>query len=71
MALCELKSLDFTKESIKILGVHIFYNKKLQDDVNFRTAVKDICNMIKLWRMRHLSLEGKITTFVLTKVHLS
>ena len=35
VALCGLKSLDLTKESIKILGVHISYNKKLQDDINF------------------------------------
>ena len=46
-----------TKESIKILGVHMSYNKKLQDDINFYTAVKIICNVIKL------TLEGKITTF--------
>ena len=26
-------------------------------------TVKNICNVIKLWRMRHLSLEGKITIF--------
>ena len=54
VALCGLKSLDLTKESIKILGVHISYNKKLQDDINFCMAVKNICNVIKLWRMRHL-----------------
>ena len=35
VALCGLKSLDLTKKSIKILGVHISYNKKLQDDINF------------------------------------
>ena len=46
-----------TKKSIKILGVHMSYNKKLQDDINFYTAVKNICNVIKL------TLEGKITTF--------
>ena len=46
-----------TKESIKILDVHMSYNKKLQDDINFYTAVKNIFNMITL------SLEGKITTF--------
>ena len=46
-----------TKASIKILGVHMSYNKKLQDDINFYTAVKNICNVIKL------TLEGKITTF--------
>ena len=63
VAPCGLKSLYLTKESIKILGVHIYYNKKLQDDINFCTAVKNIYNVIKLWRMRHLSLEGKITFF--------
>ena len=59
----ELKSLDLTKENIKILGVHISYNKNLQDDINFCTAVKNICNEIELWHMRHLSLEAKINTF--------
>ena len=39
------------------------YNKKFQDDINFCTAVKSICNVIKLWHMRHLFLEDKITTF--------
>ena len=34
-------------------------------------TVKNICNVIKLWRIRHLSLEGKITIFkslVLSKI---
>ena len=48
LALCGLKSLDLTKESIKILGVHISYNKKLQDNINLGTAVKNICNVMKL-----------------------
>ena len=63
MTLYGLKSLDFTKESNKMLGVHVSYNKKLHDDINFYTAVTNICNVIKLWRMRHLSLEVKITTY--------
>ena len=63
VALCALKSLNLTKESINILGVHVSSNKKLQDDINFCMAVKNICNVIRLWRMRHLSLEGKITIF--------
>ena len=42
VALCELK-----KESIKILGVHISYNKKLQDDNNFCMTVKNICDVKK------------------------
>ena len=63
VAFCGPKSLDLTKESIKFLGVHISYNKKLQDDLNFCMTIKNICNMTKLWCMRHLSLESKITIF--------
>ena len=48
VALCGLESLELTKENIKILAVHISYNKKLLDDINFCTAVKNICNVIKL-----------------------
>ena len=44
VALYGLKSLDLTKESIKILGVHISYNKRLEGDINFCMAVKNICN---------------------------
>ena len=58
-----MKSLDLTKESIKILGLHISYNRKLHDDINFSMTIKNVCNVMKLWRMRHLSLEGKITIF--------
>ena len=63
VVLLGLERLDLTKESIKILSVHVSYNKKLQDDKHFCMTVKNICNVIKLWRMRHLSLEGKITIF--------
>ena len=63
VALCGLESLDLTKETIKILGVHISYNEKLQDDINFCMTAKNICNVIKLWRTRHSSQGGKITIF--------
>ena len=63
VALCGLKSVNLTKESIKILSVHLSHNEKLQIELNFCTTIKNISNVIKLWRMRHLSLEGKITIF--------
>ena len=46
VALCGLKNIDLTKECIKVLGVHISYNKKLQDDMNFCNAIKNICNVL-------------------------
>ena len=54
-----MKCLDLTKECIEVLIVHISYNRKLQDNKNFCDTVKHIY-VIKLWCMRHLSLEGKI-----------
>ena len=63
VALCGLKSDNLIKDSMKILGVQLSYNEKLQNELNFCTTNKNICNVIKLWRMRHLSLEGKITIF--------
>ena len=58
-----MKNINPTKKSIKILGVHISYNQKIQDDLNFTKTMKNLCNVIKLWRMRKLTLEGKITIF--------
>ena len=49
VALCGLKSVILTKESIKILGVHLSCNEKLQNELNFSTTIKNICNVIKLW----------------------
>ena len=56
VALCALKIVNLTKESIKILGVHLSCNEKLQNELNFCTTIKNVCSVIKLWRMRHLSL---------------
>ena len=55
-----MKSISLTKESTKDLGIHISYNKKIEDDLNFSKTIKKLCNAIKLWRMRKISLEGKI-----------
>ena len=35
VALCGLKSVNLSKESIKILGVHLSYNEKIQNELNF------------------------------------
>ena len=48
VALCGMKNVKLTEESIKILGVHISYNKKIQDDLNFTETIKNLCNVIKL-----------------------
>ena len=48
VTLCGMKNISLAKESIKMLGVHISYNKKIQDDLNFTKTSKNLCNIIKL-----------------------
>ena len=42
MAVCDMKSFDLTSGTFKILGVHLFYNKTLQNEMNFLKAIVDI-----------------------------
>ena len=48
MALCGMKNINLTKESIKISGIHISYNKKIQDDLNFTKTIKNLRIVINL-----------------------
>ena len=63
MALCGIKCVDLIHDTIKVLGVHLSFDKKLQSEKNFGTTVSNILNTLKVWRIRKLSLEGKITVF--------
>ena len=45
--LCGMKIINLTKEIIKILGVHISSNKKIQDDLNFTKINKNLCKVIQ------------------------
>ena len=41
-----LKSADLTPDSLKILGVHFSYNKKLQNEKNFSQVILDTQNTL-------------------------
>ena len=62
-AVCGMKNIDLTKDAVKIIGISFSYNKAIQNELNFRTTISKIQAILKLWRMRRLSLEGKITVF--------
>ena len=55
--------IDLTKKTMEVLGIHFSYNKKLEIEENFIRHVQKIEKVLKLWRMRNLTLEGKITVF--------
>ena len=60
VALCEVNSIDLVQETIKNLGLHFSYNKKLREEKKFVSHIKSIENLLKIWKMRTLSIEGKI-----------
>ena len=63
LALCSMDCIDLTKKTIKTLRIYFSYNKKLETEENFIRHVRKIEKVLKLWRMRNLTLERKITIF--------
>ena len=63
MAVCGMQSVDLTRDAIKILGVYFSYNINLMNQKNYCQAITNIHGILKLWRMRNLSVEGKIVVF--------
>ena len=61
IALCGTKCINLRLNSLKILGIHFSYNKKSENDENFLKQITSIEKVLKLWRMRNLTLEGKVT----------
>ena len=63
MALCGVDCFDLTEDVIKILGIYFSYNKKLEPEKNFLIHIVKIRNILKLWKLRNLTIEGKIVVF--------
>ena len=63
MALCGMNCIDLTEDAIKILGIYFSYNKKLELEKNFLNHIAKIQNILKLWKLRNLTIEGRIVVF--------
>ena len=63
MAVCGIKCIDLTTETINILGVQFSYNQNLQTQRKFEKSISNMKNILKLWRMRNITFEGKIIIF--------
>ena len=63
VAVCGMRCIDLNVDTLKILGTHFSYNKKLKDEKNFYKTVTDMQRVLKIWKMRRLTLEGKIVIF--------
>ena len=63
MAVCGMRCVDLKNDTLKILDTHFSYNKKLTGEKTFYTTVTNIQRVLKKWKMRNLTLEGKIVIF--------
>ena len=63
MALCEMDCTDLTEDLIKILVIYFSYNKKLEQENNFLNHHVKIQNILKLWKLRNLTIEGRLVAF--------
>ena len=63
IALCGTKCINLRLNSLKLLGIHFSHNKKSENDENFLKQITSIEKVLKLWCMRNLTLEGKVTVF--------
>ena len=63
LAVCGIQCVDLVLDTIKILGTHFSYNEKLKEENNFCLIIANIQCVLKLWKLRNLTLEGKILIF--------
>ena len=63
VAVCGIQCVDLVLDTIKILGTHFSYNEKLKEERNFCLIIANIQRVLKLWKLRNLTLEGKILIF--------
>ena len=58
-----MKYINLKLETINILGIHFLHNKLIAREKNFLKAILNIQGFLKLWRMRQLTIEGRILIF--------
>ena len=71
VALCGMKQVNLNSASVKILGIHFSYDENVIKEKNFLEIIKMIENIVHVWKMRNLTIMGKITIFktiILSKI---
>ena len=63
VAVYGIRCIDLNVHTLKILDTHLSYNEKLKEDKNIYKIVTDMQWVLKIWKMRRLTLEGKIVIF--------
>ena len=58
-----MECIDLTDDLIKILGTCFSYNQTLEQERNFLNHIVKIENILKFWKLRNLTIEGRIVVF--------
>ena len=61
VALCGMKNINLKKNSENSQS-SLFLQQKIENEKNFKNHIQIIEDVLKIWRMRNLTLEEKITT---------
>ena len=64
MALCRMDCIDLAKDVTKIFGIYFSYKKKLEQEKHFLNHIVKIQNILKFWKLRNLTIEGRIIVFI-------
>ena len=63
MAVCRMQSVDLTRDAIKMLRICFSFDINPMNQKNYCKAISRIHGILKLLRMRNLSIECKIVVF--------
>ena len=63
LAVCGIHCVHLVLDTIKIFGAHPSYNEKLKEERNICLMIANIQRVLKLWKRRSLTLEGKTLIF--------
>ena len=66
-----MEYIDLTKDTIKILGIYFYYDKKLKQEKNAFGHIVKIQNILKLQKPRNLTIEGNLTIVVFKSMTIS
>ena len=58
-----MKCIDLTDGNIKILGIHLSYIKKLEEEEKFLNHIVKNKIILKLQKLRNLTIEGRVAVF--------
>ena len=58
-----MRCTDSRNEAIKISGIYFSYNEKIKGEKNCCNIISNIQGVLNLWRMKNVTLEGRMVVF--------